>query len=278
MDNYAKMRTQHPSWFHNLNVRDSKVGELIRLGYIFALPMRDAKGRRVVFSRAAAMDASKFTAIDVMRAHFLTFETMLEDEEVQINGLTYVFDEQDVNWSHISVWTPSQVTKAFSNCERALPLRHSEIHLVQLPWTMSLVFQFAKSLLSQKLRERFLTHPDFEHLWKQVPQHILPKECGGTVPMDVMIEKWIKEIESKRATLASLEKIRHDHYATITSNILGASTSSLESSSSNESEDSGCQEGTDEDNPAPASTVTKHRRASDDEILDVVVSIDQMEL
>jgi hypothetical protein len=26
---------------------------------------------------------------------------------------------------------------------------------VHLPWTMSLVFSFAKSLLSQKLRERF---------------------------------------------------------------------------------------------------------------------------
>jgi hypothetical protein len=39
---------------------------------------------------------------------------------------------------------------------------------------MSLVFSFAKSLLSQKLRERFLTHSDFEHLWKVVPQNILP--------------------------------------------------------------------------------------------------------
>ena len=109
-----------------------------------------------------------------------------------------MFDEREVNWSHISVWTPSEVSKAFSCCERALPLRHREIHFVHLPWTMSLVFTFAKSLLSQKLRERFLTHSDFEHLWKVVPQNILPEECGGTIPMDDMIEKWVKELESKR--------------------------------------------------------------------------------
>ena len=59
LDKYIKMRTQHPNWFQNLDIRDPKLNELIRRGYIFALPMRDAKGRRVVFSRAAAMDASR---------------------------------------------------------------------------------------------------------------------------------------------------------------------------------------------------------------------------
>ena len=60
LEKYIKMRTQHPTWFQNLDIRDPKLNELIRGGYIFALPMRDAKGRRVVFSRAAAMDASRW--------------------------------------------------------------------------------------------------------------------------------------------------------------------------------------------------------------------------
>merc|ERR1712004_423207 len=82
------------------------------------------------------------------------------------------FDERDVNWSHISVWTPSEVSKAFSCCERALPIRHREINFVHLPWTMSIVFQFAKSLLSQKLRERFRTHANFDKLGDAVPTSI----------------------------------------------------------------------------------------------------------
>jgi len=41
-----------------------------------------------------------------------------------------------------------------SCCERALPMRHREIHILNLPWTISLIFQFAKSLLSEKIRNR----------------------------------------------------------------------------------------------------------------------------
>merc|ERR1712044_129243 len=99
-------------------------------------------------------------------------------------------DQKDINWSHISMWTPSEVTKAFASTEGTIPVRHSEINLVHLPWTMSLIFQFAKNLLSAKLRDRIRTHSNYEGLTKHLPSRILPKECGGTMPMKDMIEKW----------------------------------------------------------------------------------------
>ena len=163
----------------------------------------------LIYSKASAMDASIFTAADVMRAHLITFEALLEDEDVQVNGVTYVFDERDVNWSHISVWTPSEVSKAFSCCERALPIRHREINFVHLPWTMSIVFQFAKSLLSQKLRERFRTHANFDKLGDHLPTSILPQEAGGRVPMADMVEKWKAVLEERREALLSLEQIEY---------------------------------------------------------------------
>ena len=163
----------------------------------------------LIYSKASAMDASIFTAADVMRAHLITFEALLEDEDVQVNGVTYVFDERDVNWSHISVWTPSEVSKAFSCCERALPIRHREINFVHLPWTMSIVFQFAKSLLSQKLRERFRTHANFDKLGDHLPTSILPQEAGGCVPMADMVEKWKAVLEERREALLSLEQIEY---------------------------------------------------------------------
>ena len=101
LEKYLKMRCQNPEWFADLNIAEPKLNQLISDGYCFVLPERDARGRKVVYSRAAAMDASVFTANDVMRAHLLTFEALLEDEDVQVNGVTYVFDESDVNWSHI---------------------------------------------------------------------------------------------------------------------------------------------------------------------------------
>jgi len=209
LDKYLKIRTQNPNWFTQLDIQEPKLNKLISDGYIFVLPQRDSKGRRMVYSKASAMDASIFTASDVMRAHLMTFEALLEDEDVQVNGVTYVFDERDVNWSHISVWTPSEVSKAFSCCERALPIRHREINFVHLPWTMSIVFQFAKSLLSQKLRERFRTHANFDKLGDAVPTSILPQEAGGCVPMADMVDKWKAVLEERREALLSLERIEY---------------------------------------------------------------------
>jgi len=164
LEKYLTMRGQYPAWFQNLDCRDPAISDLVSAGYIFVLPERDQHGRRVIFSQAAAFDSSKYTVSDLMRAHVMTFETLLNDEENQVRGFTYIFDEKDVSWSHLSIWTPSEVSKAFSCCERALPMRHKDIHFLNLPWTMNLIFQFAKSLLSGKIRNRFKTHSNVEHL------------------------------------------------------------------------------------------------------------------
>lgn len=208
LDKYLTMRCQHPTWFQNLDCRDTSLSDLVDLGYIFVLPDRDKHGRRVIFSKACAFDAAKFTTSDMMRIHIMTFETLLNDEENQVRGFTYVLDEQAVSWSQLTVWTPSEVTKAFSCCERALPMRHREVHFINLPWTMTLVFQFAKSLLSEKIRRRFRTHSGWESLAKVVDPTILPKEYGGTRTTEECIRLWKQELEESRDSLLELDEMK----------------------------------------------------------------------
>merc|ERR1711890_145750 len=103
----------------------------------------------------------------------------------QVRGFTYVFDEKAVSWSHLSIWTPSEVSKAFSCCERALPMRHRDINFLNLPWTMSLIFQFAKSLLGEKTSVA---------------------EC---------ITSWKKELEAGREELLELDQLKVDSSAPV---------------------------------------------------------------
>lgn len=209
LDNYVTFRTNTPEWFENLDIQDQRLSDLIRSGYLFVLPQRDSFGRRVVFSRAASLDASKFTAADVMRAHLLTFECLLFDEECQINGLTYIFDEQNTGWSHIAIWTPSEVTKAFTCSEKSIPLRHRQMNFIGLPWTMNLIFRFAKNLLSTKLRKRLFTYSDFESTKDFIPSSILPSEYGGEGgSVDEMVEVWHKELEERREKILALESFK----------------------------------------------------------------------
>lgn len=216
LDKYLTMRWQHPNWFQNLDCRDPKLAELIDMGYIMALPDRDAHGRRVIYSKAGAFDSTRFTTGDMMRAHILTFETLLNNEEDQVRGFTYVLDEKSVTWNHVSIWTPSEVSKAFSCCERALPMRHKEIHLVNLPWTMSLIFQFAKSLLSEKIRKRFQSHSTMESLAKQVDVNVLPSEYGGNRTTEECIRLWKQELEAGRDAVLDLDQMRISGYEPVT--------------------------------------------------------------
>ena len=69
---------------------------------------------------------------------------------------------------------------------------------------MSLIFQFAKSLLSDKIRNRFKTHSNLEHLQKSVEPSILPAEYGGSVSTKDCIISWKKELEENRATVTTV--------------------------------------------------------------------------
>jgi len=91
LDRYVLARSAHPEWFAGLDINaDLGVRRLLASPYLLALPGKDASGRRVLFSRAAAMfgeggDDDEVTARDVMRAHLLAYEALLCDETVQVS-------------------------------------------------------------------------------------------------------------------------------------------------------------------------------------------------
>ncbi|KAG7175764.1 Alpha-tocopherol transfer protein-like 3 [Homarus americanus] len=200
LEKYLKMRVDQPHWFTRLDVRDPTLDRLISTGYFFALPERDDSGRRVFFSVAGKMDPTQFTTSDQMRSMQIGFESLLEDEENQVRGFTYIFDEKDVGLSLITLWSPSDVTKAFQCCEKTIPMRHKEIHILNLPTALFAVFEFAKTLLSDKIKNRFQAR-----LRKNVPLRILPKEYGGTVPMADMIQMYKKELLAVRGRVLMLD-------------------------------------------------------------------------
>lgn len=202
---YLKMRAAHPRWFSKLDVRDPVLAALIDGGYYFALPERDREGRRVFFNKTAALDTSVHTNSDQMRTMALCFESMLEDEENQVRGFTYILDEKDVGFSYISMWSISEVTKAIQCCEKTIPMRHKEVHFLNLSTTFSAIFEFVKTLISDKMTGRIQVHANLEALHEIVDPKILPKEYGGVVPMATMISLYREEAEAVRESVVSLD-------------------------------------------------------------------------
>ena len=51
LEKYLKIRSEHPEWFSNLDIKDPRISDLVDRGFFFALPERDSAGRRVFFSK-----------------------------------------------------------------------------------------------------------------------------------------------------------------------------------------------------------------------------------
>jgi len=125
-----------------------------------------------------------------MKAIQVSFESLLEDEENQVRGFTYILDEGGITLSHLSLWNPTEMNKVFGVCERNMPMRHKKLNFVGLPTICSIVFECAKSLMTPKLRSRITMHKDMSSLHDVMDRKILPKEYGGVMPMAEMIGEY----------------------------------------------------------------------------------------
>ncbi|KAF0295486.1 Alpha-tocopherol transfer protein-like [Amphibalanus amphitrite] len=184
---YLKMRQKEPRYFHRLDIQDPAINDLVSRGYMFVLPERDSAGRRVVVSRGSRVDPARHTPEQVIRTNLMTFETLLEDEENQIRGFTYLYDQKGIGFSHVLMWSPSQVSHMIACCESAMPMRHQQINFVNVHTLIHTVLEFVKGLIAEKLRSRFIIYSNVDKLQRSLPVKILPKEYGGETPMEEMI-------------------------------------------------------------------------------------------
>jgi len=207
---YLGMRQQYPEWFHGISMRQPAILDLINRGVAFALPKPDKHGRRVLFTIGGNIDPSIHTAEDVMKAILVSFESFLEYEDCQIRGFAYILDEGSVTFSHLVLWNPAEVARIFGICEKSLPMRHKKLDFISLPPMLNYLFEFTKSVMSQKLRNRITLHRDIEGLKENIDTKILPKEYGGEMPMSEMIELYKKEIAERQPRLLALDRMTLD--------------------------------------------------------------------
>lgn len=204
---YLNLRQTFRHFCYSLDFLDPSINEIIRNGYIFVSPVRDRLGRRVTITIAGNFNAYKFTSADMAKAHLITYETLLEDEETQVMGFTHIGDLKGASTAHITLWSPSDFATLMKWGEQSLPMRHKEIHCLNVPPALRYVYDFARSRFSPKMRDRFMIHDSLKQLHEKVDPRVLPKEYGGTVPMAEMIELWKIELSSKRDRLLSLDKM-----------------------------------------------------------------------
>lgn len=51
------------------------------------------------------LDPSRYSSTDMTRAHMVTYETLIDEEENQILGFSYFGDGANVTIQHVAIWS-----------------------------------------------------------------------------------------------------------------------------------------------------------------------------
>lgn len=118
--------------------------------------LRDEQGRKVVLSCAGKFDPYKYTAADMAKTHSLVVEYLMDDEENQIRGYSYVNDESGLLMGHISLWSLTDIRSMLKCIQNSTPMRHKATHFINVPSYANKVFEFFIGLLNDKLKSRIM--------------------------------------------------------------------------------------------------------------------------
>lgn len=81
-----------------------------------------------IYFYADFFNATKYNCWDMSRAHFLVYESLLDDEMDQMCGFTHVGDGGGVTSAHVTSWSPSDFARLLKWGE-VMIIYH--IHLIQ---------------------------------------------------------------------------------------------------------------------------------------------------
>ncbi|XP_071649662.1 alpha-tocopherol transfer protein-like [Temnothorax longispinosus] len=208
IERYLLLRQVYRQAFHNLDITETNMAELLSMGYLFAAPGRDAKGRRVIIARPGVFDPHKYTNVDMCKIHAITYEALMEDEENQVRGFVHFADGAGVSFPHLTLFTPKEAVRIVKNGERTVPMRHKEVHGINAHPSLKFALDFGMSLISEKIRNRVKLYTSLEDaINSKLDVSMLPKEYGGTIPMKEMIDLWRDELIKLKPTLVNNDKM-----------------------------------------------------------------------
>ncbi|XP_063697975.1 clavesin-2-like [Culicoides brevitarsis] len=206
---YLNLKKTLPHLTAHLDFLSPSLNEIINEGYMFPSPCRDKNGRRVIIGIAKNFNAHKYTSSDMAKVHFLTYETLLCEPTNQILGFTHIGDFNGLSVSHVTMWNPTEFSRILKWAEQSVPMRHKEIHLVNVGAGVKWIIDVGKSRTSKKMQERLQVHANPDDLKKKFSPEILPVEMGGSkYTIQEMIQLWREELAMKRDEIMALDRMK----------------------------------------------------------------------
>ncbi|EDV98110.1 alpha-tocopherol transfer protein [Drosophila grimshawi] len=181
LDHYYTIRTMMPEVFGQ-NYMDDRSIAFCRTGTYVRLPKPlGVDGPRIQLTDYSKLDPKVFQMIDLFRFETLVMGRQItEDDNSVISGYVEILDLSKWNLSMVAQLDFSLIKKMGVFAEKAAPMRMKGVHLVNCPKEAVAVLNLARSLMPNKLQDRFYVHKNIEQLSKIIPREYLPEEYGGS--------------------------------------------------------------------------------------------------
>ena len=150
---------------------------------IFGVLERPIKnGSQALCVVASRWNPATIPANDPYKMFVMIAEKLLEDEEVQVHGISIFDNLERSSWHLMYAFLRSHVIQngSLMELQDSFPMRLKGFHMLNQPWYLSMIMTVVRPFLSQKHRDRMQTHGDnYSALFELVDEDLLPRNFGG---------------------------------------------------------------------------------------------------
>ncbi|XP_077989779.1 alpha-tocopherol transfer protein-like [Glandiceps talaboti] len=178
---YYEIRREYPQVFDDL--RPSSITAALNQDMQCLLTARDDKGAFIIINRIGKWEPSKCIYADVARLTFLGAEKLLENEELQICGVSTILDFADMAPKHRAYLVPGHAKMMMNIIQNVVPIRYKNMHYINTPFLFETGFKLWRMFMKEKMKQRTHIHgKNISQLYRCIPLEGLPQEYGGPLP------------------------------------------------------------------------------------------------
>ncbi len=116
------------------------------------------------------------------KTFIMILEKLVEDEEVQVHGISILDNMEDMSWHLAYAFVCSEQLQkgGLVELQDSFPIRFKGFHMLNQPWYLSMIMRVVRPFLSQKHRDRIQAHGDnYSALHEYMDVVELPSNFGG---------------------------------------------------------------------------------------------------
>lgn len=215
---YWKVRTKYPDWYKGIQPCTEEHFSLLRKSCTYlVLPKKDKEGRTLILGRLSQIDSSgkSYGPDEWVRSQIPIFESMLIDEESQVNGYVMLVDCTGIS-VQLQTFFGLERSMRSKDTNKALMGRIKQIHYYNVGPIFEAMFAISRPFLSKKLESRITMHGNnlvsvYKHIdMSLLPDEYLPDDYKGPRigPCQQIIENFIET----RLKDPKVKAFLHDYY------------------------------------------------------------------